>query len=349
MLSACVITKDEESLLPRLLDTLTCLDDVVVLDTGSTDRTVEVAQAFANVRVEHFVWTGSFSDARNQASREAKNEWLMWLDADMWFEPVELERLLTFLPNVPPEVDGLSLRVVDGAQSLMSLRIYRRSVKFTGTVHESPDCKRSIQTPFAIHHHREEAPGDRACKDARYKELLLAELEMCPTSVHALQYLRDLSFHAKNLEDTKSYCTRMLEAGSTDYLCHYLLGRVALVQQRFENAVDHGFETLRVCCTDPRVPTLIANAYSLLGRKIDALVFYEMALHLPEEAKLMGTKYAVHADDYALVPLVNMAGVLLSVGRKAQAVAAYELALKTNPETPHRAAIEANLEIAHTT
>ncbi len=80
--SICLIVKNEEKTLPRLLPSLQGVaDEIVIVDTGSTDRTKEVASAYST-RIFDFPWCMDFSRARNFAFSQAKGDYLMWLDAD---------------------------------------------------------------------------------------------------------------------------------------------------------------------------------------------------------------------------------------------------------------------------
>ena len=81
-LSLCMIVKDEEEMLPRCLAAVApAVDEIVVVDTGSSDRTVEIAESFG-ARVIHFEWTGDFAAARNVSFDAATCDWVMYLDAD---------------------------------------------------------------------------------------------------------------------------------------------------------------------------------------------------------------------------------------------------------------------------
>jgi glycosyltransferase involved in cell wall biosynthesis/Flp pilus assembly protein TadD len=81
-LSLCMIVRDEEEMLPRCLAAAKdAVDEIVIVDTGSTDRTVEIARSFG-ARVIEQPWTGSFSDARNTSFEAATSDWVMYLDAD---------------------------------------------------------------------------------------------------------------------------------------------------------------------------------------------------------------------------------------------------------------------------
>lgn len=82
MLSVCFIARNEEANLPRAINSVRSVaDEVVVADTGSTDRTVELAKEMGAL-VCHFPWCDDFSAARNFAIGHAKGDWIFWLDAD---------------------------------------------------------------------------------------------------------------------------------------------------------------------------------------------------------------------------------------------------------------------------
>ena len=84
-ISACVIVKNEEVNLPLWLESMQDIaDELVVVDTGSIDRTVQLAEA-AGARVEHFRWVNDFSAAKNYAISKAKGDWILFLDADEYF------------------------------------------------------------------------------------------------------------------------------------------------------------------------------------------------------------------------------------------------------------------------
>src|SRR3954452_3510423 len=113
-LSLCMIVKDEEEMLPRCLAAVRdAVDEIVIVDTGSTDRSVEIAQSFG-AKVIHREWTGDFSEARNASFDAATGDWIVYLDAD----------------EVLVEEDAAKLRAVSG-------RVWRESfflveTNFTG-------------------------------------------------------------------------------------------------------------------------------------------------------------------------------------------------------------------------
>jgi tetratricopeptide (TPR) repeat protein len=81
-LSVCCIARDEEQNLARALASIAGIaDEIVVIDTGSKDSTVEIARKFG-ARVRHFQWCDDFSAARNFALDQARSQWILWMDAD---------------------------------------------------------------------------------------------------------------------------------------------------------------------------------------------------------------------------------------------------------------------------
>jgi tetratricopeptide (TPR) repeat protein len=81
-ISLCMIVRDEEQMLPRCLAAVApAVDEIVIVDTGSADSTVEIAKSFGARVIEH-PWTGSFSEARNISFEAATGDWLLYLDAD---------------------------------------------------------------------------------------------------------------------------------------------------------------------------------------------------------------------------------------------------------------------------
>jgi glycosyltransferase involved in cell wall biosynthesis len=79
-ISAALITLNEEENLPRALESLRCCDEVVVVDSGSTDRTVEIAREYGAVVVET-EWPG-YAKQKNLAAESASHDWILSLDAD---------------------------------------------------------------------------------------------------------------------------------------------------------------------------------------------------------------------------------------------------------------------------
>jgi tetratricopeptide (TPR) repeat protein len=143
-LSLCMIVRDEEEMLPRSLAAVAdAVDEIVVVDTGSRDRTVEIARSFGATVVER-EWTGSFADARNASIEAASGDWLLFLDADEVLDPADAPLLRELTGRTWREAFYLvetnhTGELGDGtAVTHNALRLFRNrpEYRFEGRVHE---------------------------------------------------------------------------------------------------------------------------------------------------------------------------------------------------------------------
>jgi tetratricopeptide (TPR) repeat protein len=143
-LSLCMIVRDEEEMLPRCLSAVApAVDEIIVVDTGSKDRTVEIARSF-NATVIEREWTGSFSDARNASFEAATGDWIIYLDADEVLVEGDVKRLRALTARVWREAFYLVETNYTGepgegaAITNNALRVFRNrpQYRFEGRLHE---------------------------------------------------------------------------------------------------------------------------------------------------------------------------------------------------------------------
>ena len=92
-LSVTLIVKNEERVLKRLMDCLSFADEIVVVDTGSSDGTMEIARDYTD-KVYRVEWQDDFSSARNFALSKATMQYVMWLDADDIVTPANVKKIV---------------------------------------------------------------------------------------------------------------------------------------------------------------------------------------------------------------------------------------------------------------
>ena len=86
-LSLCMIVKNEQEDLPKCLEAVKkFVDEIIIMDTGSTDKTKEVAKKFTK-NVFDFKWKNDFAAARNESLKHATGDWILCLDADEVISP----------------------------------------------------------------------------------------------------------------------------------------------------------------------------------------------------------------------------------------------------------------------
>jgi glycosyltransferase involved in cell wall biosynthesis len=92
-LSLCMIAKNEEKQIARCLGSAkNFVDEIIVVDTGSNDRTVEIAKQFGAKVVSH-EWKDDFSDARNVSLEHASGDWILVIDSDETISKEDLEKI----------------------------------------------------------------------------------------------------------------------------------------------------------------------------------------------------------------------------------------------------------------
>lgn len=164
-ISACLITKNEEDALARSLAMISpYVDEIVVVDGQSEDRTVEVAETFGAVVIRR-KFSGSFAVERNSGIERAQNEWVFILDPDETIEPELLQMLRSLTSSKKYDAysflrhdvlpDGTVLETPCGHPEI-HVRLARRDrLRYYGAIHEKAVVDGKIRfIPGAIYHHR---------------------------------------------------------------------------------------------------------------------------------------------------------------------------------------------------
>jgi glycosyltransferase involved in cell wall biosynthesis len=151
-LSICMIVKNEEKVLKRCLESIMGIaDEIIIIDTGSSDRTKEIAQAFTK-KVFDLKWGNDFSEARNFAASKASGEWILVIDADEFVDRESFKDFKTNLQENPPEFNILAVQIVNfvgvnGKDTSLNYheRLYKNdgSISYYRNIHELLEHKDS--------------------------------------------------------------------------------------------------------------------------------------------------------------------------------------------------------------
>ncbi len=140
LLSAALIVRDEEDHLQRCLRSIVdIVDEIVVVDTGSTDASVAVAESFG-ARVLHRAWDGDFSAARNYGLDAVAGEWVLYIDADEHLRPISRAAVEAAMAE---RSECVAYRLLlQPRHSFTPYREYRMwpsrpDIRFRGVIHES--------------------------------------------------------------------------------------------------------------------------------------------------------------------------------------------------------------------
>ena len=161
-LSLCMIVKNEEEVLGRCLDSVKDIfDEIIIVDTGSSDRTKEIAVGYTN-KIYDFEWIEDFSAARNYSFEKATKDYQMWLDADDIITEIDKNKILKLKQELDSSVNMVMMKYntsfdINGNPtfSYYRERIFQRSMNYrwSGAIHEViPPYGNIIYSDAAVSH-----------------------------------------------------------------------------------------------------------------------------------------------------------------------------------------------------
>ena len=145
-ISMCMIAKNEESVLKRCLDSYSGLfDEIIIVDTGSTDNTKNIAAGYTD-KIYDFEWTGDFSEARNFAFSKASCDYIFSADADEVLDDYNRNLFMRLKSVLLPEIDIVQMKYVNcshntvyNSKKELRPKLYKRLRTFTwiSPIHET--------------------------------------------------------------------------------------------------------------------------------------------------------------------------------------------------------------------
>lgn len=203
-LSCAMIVKNEERYLERCLKSIIdTVDEIIVVDTGSTDNTIEIAKQYG-AAVYKFKWCDDFSSARNYSLDQTTGDWIIVIDADEYMSKnyrAEIEHFIHQHPNAVGKIKQLNRTLTDDVEirSECNLtRLFPKGLHFKGLVHEQLDTdKLRLQSEVAVYHDGYYTNN----KVSRNLPLLLKEIENNPEDSYLFyqvgrQYALDRNYNA---------------------------------------------------------------------------------------------------------------------------------------------------------
>ncbi|ULO09471.1 glycosyltransferase family 2 protein [Paenibacillus sp. 19GGS1-52] len=152
LISAAMIVKNESRCIIRCLSSIIdAVDEIVIVDTGSTDNTIELIEEFRknrkNIKLYHFDWIDDFATARNFSLSKTRGEWKFVIDADEFLHPNDVLKVraccknasLTGILNVVADVELININdfEIEDIYTTGIIRIFKGGFKYKGLVHEA--------------------------------------------------------------------------------------------------------------------------------------------------------------------------------------------------------------------
>lgn len=350
-ISLCMIAKDEEAVIARCLQsTRTAADEWIVVDTGSTDRTIEIARREGAV-VHSRQWNGHFADSRNEAIDLATGDWILVLDADEVLAEGQGE-LVRRLTEEAGEVQGYFLQIENeigtgstpsGSSSSAALRLFRNrpGYRYAGRIHEqivqpildvNPAAKLAYADIQLVHSGYMPEVVSKKQKVQRNLDLLLKELENSDNeSFHrynlGIEYMR-LGDYPAALNQLQ-LCREAAEWWTTTF------GHVVVLREAFcLQMLERTSEAIRLCEEGAVRFTDFPDLFFTLGR----LHYQERNWNAAREAFQRAHALRVAPPHYTAVAGAGTYAASFHLGKTYEqmldyegAIACYTEALTENP------------------
>jgi Tfp pilus assembly protein PilF len=329
-LSCCTIVKDEEKQINFFLNNIyDWVDELVLIDTGSKDRTLESVNHFANymkakkIRLDLFKWNDDFSAARNVSLDHAASDWILVLDADEIISDEDMMELRKTIDTVPKDVAGLRIKVkhyvndpripgfkdcddtclhaekYQGYIETDVIRVFRRDnrIRFDYRVYERVDNSvNSIggkvkDTDFIIHHYGYKA-NERV---DYYKKLLEKQLKETPQDAKP-HYELALIYRSKgDFKKAFEMFKRCVELDPKHELVMLELGNCHREMKEFDKAVSCYNKHNEIKKEDFRGFVNLGLLYSKLGRVEKSNEMFKKAISLNNK---ISRPYNVMAENF---------------------------------------------------
>lgn len=336
-----MIVRNEEENLPVCLESVhAAMDEIVIVDTGSTDRTREAALAYTD-RVYDFAWQDDFALARNEAFAHATKELMMWLDADDIMEPEAVQKLIALKNSMQPDVDAVMMPYhcgirPDGTASLIfeRERIIRREsgLRFSGFVHEAIQLSgRVIRADIPVIHRESEKKKKPGRNLELYEKHIQDGYAMKP---------RDWYYYARELMDCgetgraeqafsaflkmNGWLPNRIDAHIQRGHCLETLGRAMEARVEFLAAMAYGVPDAQALCAMGASMLACGNLYA-------AIFWYKAAMNAGQDTS--SGAFAL-PDMSTYVPAMQLCVCYDRLGMKKEAMDMNEQALKFRPDDP---------------
>jgi glycosyltransferase involved in cell wall biosynthesis len=310
-ISLCMIVKNEEEVLERCLQSvLKLVDEIIIVDTGSTDATVEIAKKYTD-HVYDIEWIDDFSKARNYSFSKATKDYILWLDADDVLLEVDQEKFLTIKNQLDSTIDIVSMYYnIAFDENGKPTYQYRRNrlvkrnkgYKWIGYVHEYLEVYgHTLFSEIAITHRK--AEKEKPPNTRRNLEIYRKKQKQGKNFS-----VRDKYYFANELRENQEYeeaivlyeeCIECEEAWVEDRInaCQYLSWCYNQIG-RHKEAFNSLLKSLELGEPKPKTACLIGD-YLLENGKIHAALFwYNTAINFTRKKEDMSFFEAIYNTWY---------------------------------------------------
>lgn len=330
-----MIVKNEEEVLARCLDSVVSFaDEIVIVDTGSTDKTIEIAKRYTN-NVINFTWIDDFAAARNVSFENATKEYCMWLDADDVVPQSTQAKLLEWKNMLQhPDFVMLPYQIAFDENGQSTFSYYRERLVKRSNHDEWKDAVHEVLIPHGdieyldapIEHHKNK-PSDSDRNLNIYKKLEKEKHIFSPRQL--FYYANELFYHNQDSDAVKKYLTFLSGDGFFENKIQACLNlsTIYLRQQKTDKALSTLYRSFVYDLPRGEVACAIGRIYYDKQRYQQAIYWYEKAIYTPNVTS--GGFYQL--DYYGFIPNLEIGLCYYQLGNIEKAIRYNQKALDIKP------------------
>lgn len=312
-LSVCMIVKNEESVLERILSQAKQFaDEIIIVDTGSVDSTKQIAERFTG-KVYDFEWNDDFAMARNFSFDKATLPYLMWLDADDVITTENIEKILELKnSNIDADVFMMKYQVAFDQFENPTFEYYRERIvknipnlRWKGFIHEAIEMQGKIEyCDIAIEHRKIEKERD-VSRNLRIYEGHIAKGEKLDARGQ-FYYARELYFN--NRIDEAIVAFKDFLKMSNIYLpnridAHLMLSRCYLFKNEIKKAEDILIQSMKYAFPNAEICCMLGDIYYKSENLQASEFWYKSATIMPPDIKSGGF---IQKDYFDFIPFLQL-------------------------------------------
>jgi len=311
-ISSCLIVKNEADNIVRSLESIKKIaDEIIVVDTGSTDNTVEIAQSFG-AKVFFYEWDNNFSNAKNFALDKATGDWIIFLDADEYFGDNAKKKLRFVLKHISPNknIDALLCKLINIDVQFgriisenPAIRVFRgkTGIRYEGSIHEQPlkhgktlNAANITDVSLIIYH---TGYSHAVLPEKIKRNLKILEQDIKDNKITNLTYyyMSQSHYSLKNYEETIKYARLSLAEPDMKNTIMAYLPYVLLVKGMLELKDRYSFEEIEKYIdeaiahypTHPEIWYILALAKKAQNQIPEAIESYRKAIEYNKNYKLL--------------------------------------------------------------
>lgn len=340
-ISLCMIVKDEEQVIGRALDSVKdIVDEIIIVDTGSTDRTKEIVREYTT-EVYDFPWINDFSAARNFAFSKATKDYILWLDADDVILKEDRMKFKELKQTLAPSVDVVMMKYNVGFDNLgnVTMSYYRerlvkrvKNFQWREVVHEYLEIYGEIiNVDIAITHQKEKATD--ANRNINIYEDMLAK--GIPLTTRSQFYYANELFYNQRYADAIQQYTAFLDSEKgwveDNITACYHMAKSYLALKDRKNCLKALLRSFTYDNPRAEICCMLGDYYASEKAYEKAILWYKLATELKKPADNWG--FLLH-DCWGYLPNIQLCLCYYQIGNIEKAMEHNNRAAAFKPNDP---------------